>query len=230
MRRTILHNLSTVCRRSNLLSTTCEATSVSNETLAAQFCTLTRGLQADVDTYVRSPLPDSSHGYLSHSCAHLLHRPEQLLSLKVSNFKSRMQVACRSSTALVPCVALSVIDSVSIYACIASFCWPVLSCCSCVQSFSSSAAIWHGADAPTAGITPLMQTPAPSSSTSVFTPQAAAAQPNRTAQAVLRKTKISPKKLNEFAKLIRRMHVEDALVQCQFAPNKAAKLCYKVTS
>lgn len=72
-----------------------------------------------------------------------------------------------------------------------------------------------------------MQTPGPASS-SAKVPQAAAAPENRTAQAVLRKTRISPKKLNEFAKLIRRMHIDDALVQCQVAPKKAAKLCYKV--
>lgn len=59
-------------------------------------------------------------------------------------------------------------------------------------------------------------------------PGAAAAPTDRTAQAVLRKIKISPKKLNVFAKLIRRLHIDDALVQCQVAPNKAAKLCYKV--
>ncbi len=74
-----------------------------------------------------------------------------------------------------------------------------------------------------------MQTPAPATRGSVFVPPLAAAlQQDRTAQAVLRKTKISPKKLNEFARLIRRMHIDDALVQCSVAPNKAAKLCYKV--
>ena len=73
-----------------------------------------------------------------------------------------------------------------------------------------------------------MQTPAPVLPGPVSTSKGAAVQPNRTAQAVLRKTKISPKKLNEFARLIRRMHIDDALVQCQVAPKKAAKLCYKV--
>lgn len=99
-----------------------------------------------------------------------------------------------------------------------------------VQGFTSSAALWQNLDTPAAGINPLMQTPAPVSAGSASTQQVAAAQPNRTAQAVLRKTKISPKKLNEFARLIRRMHIDDALVQCQVAPKKAAKLCYKVTA
>lgn len=89
--------------------------------------------------------------------------------------------------------------------------------------------MWQIPDTPAAGINPLMQTPAPAFPGSASTPKDAAVQPNRTAQAVLRKTKISPKKLNEFARLIRRMHIDDALVQCQVAPNKAAKLCYKVT-
>lgn len=105
-----------------------------------------------------------------------------------------------------------------------------VSCVVLMQSFSSSASMWQNTDLPVAGINPLMQTPAPASSGSTFIPQAAAVQQNRTAQAVLRKTRISPKKLNEFAKLIRRMHIDDALVQCQVAPKKAAKLCYKVTS
>lgn len=70
-----------------------------------------------------------------------------------------------------------------------------------------------------------MQTPGPA--IQLPTPEADSAAPH-TAQAVLRKTKISPKKLNEFAKLVRRLHIDDALVQCQVAPNKAAKLCYKV--
>jgi len=97
-----------------------------------------------------------------------------------------------------------------------------------LNGFTSSTPTWQDTDTPVAGINPLMQTPAPASSGSTFVPQAAAVQPNRTAQAVLRKTKISPKKLNEFAKLIRRMHIDDALVQCQLAPKKAAKLCYKL--
>lgn len=99
-----------------------------------------------------------------------------------------------------------------------------------MQGFTAKTSTWQNADAPAAGINPLMQTPAPATSTSVLTPDAAAVKPNRTAQAVLRKTKISPKKLNEAARLIRRMHIDDALVQCQIAPQKAAKLCYKVKS
>lgn len=96
------------------------------------------------------------------------------------------------------------------------------------KGFTSLTSRWQAADAEAAGINPLMQTPAPAMQGTVLRPPGAAAAPtDRTAQAVLRKIKISPKKLNVFAKLIRRLHIDDALVQCQVAPNKAAKLCYK---
>ena len=48
------------------------------------------------------------------------------------------------------------------------------------------------------------------------------------ARAVLRKTHISPQKLNDFARLLRRLHVEDALIQCEVSPKKAARICRKV--
>ena len=99
-----------------------------------------------------------------------------------------------------------------------------------MQGFTSHASIWQDAGDQAAGLNPLMQTPAPAMRGSVFSPPVADASQTKTAQAVLRKTKISPKKLNEFARLIRRMHIDDALRQCQVAPNKAAKLCYKVLS
>lgn len=48
------------------------------------------------------------------------------------------------------------------------------------------------------------------------------------AGAKLRDISISEKKLNYFAKLIRRMHVEDALAQCKLQPKKAGAICAKV--
>ena len=48
------------------------------------------------------------------------------------------------------------------------------------------------------------------------------------ARAVLRRTHISPQKLNDFARLLRRLHVEDALIQCEVSPKKAARICRKV--
>lgn len=95
----------------------------------------------------------------------------------------------------------------------------------CLQGLTTFAARWQDSAVSPTGLNPLMQTPGPA--IQLPTPALDSAVP-QTAQAVLRKTKISPKKLNEFAKLVRRLHIEDALVQCQVAPNKAAKLCYKV--
>lgn len=54
---------------------------------------------------------------------------------------------------------------------------------------------------------------------------ATAAQPREAARAILRGAKISPKKLTPFAKLLRRVHVGDALIQCQASPKKAAAIC-----
>ena len=48
------------------------------------------------------------------------------------------------------------------------------------------------------------------------------------AGAKLRDISMSEKKLNYFAKLIRRMHVDDALAQCSLQPKKAAGICAKV--
>ena len=48
------------------------------------------------------------------------------------------------------------------------------------------------------------------------------------AGAKLRDISMSEKKLNYFAKLIRRMHVEDALAQCKLQPKKAGSICAKV--
>ena len=45
---------------------------------------------------------------------------------------------------------------------------------------------------------------------------------------MLRGTHISPQKLNDFARLLRRLHVEDALIQCEVSPKKSAKICRKV--
>ncbi len=47
------------------------------------------------------------------------------------------------------------------------------------------------------------------------------------AGAKLRDIAMSEKKLNYFAKLIRRMHTEDALAQCKLQPKKAGAICAK---
>lgn len=46
----------------------------------------------------------------------------------------------------------------------------------------------------------------------------------RSAHAHRKGVKISPKKLNLVAKLVRRMHVEDAFSQCSVLPKKAARI------
>ena len=55
-----------------------------------------------------------------------------------------------------------------------------------------------------------------------------APKPQDTAQAVKRGVQISPKKLNQFATLVRRLHVDEALAQCQLSVLKAARICEKV--
>ena len=70
-------------------------------------------------------------------------------------------------------------------------------------------------------INPLLQAPSPGTAGSL-------GKPSDTAQAILRGAAISPKKLNRFASVIRGLHIEDALIQCQASPLKAANLTHTV--
>lgn len=63
-----------------------------------------------------------------------------------------------------------------------------------------------------------MQTPQPGAGLGVF----------RTARAVKRQAQISPKKLQVVAKLVRRMHVDDAMRECELIPKKAARIVREV--
>jgi len=72
---------------------------------------------------------------------------------------------------------------------------------------------------------PLSQVPALSSGK---TKQKSSVQRKRTVQAVLKKIKQSPKKVNLVAALVRGMRVEDALLQMQVTVKRAAKTVYKV--
>lgn len=80
-----------------------------------------------------------------------------------------------------------------------------------------------------AGINPLQQAPAPLSDRRAGGggdpdgPDAALQ-----ARAVLRGVAISPRKLNMFAKVLRGLHVDDALIQCRLHPKKSARICEKV--
>lgn len=48
------------------------------------------------------------------------------------------------------------------------------------------------------------------------------------AHATLRGARISPRKLNQFVDVIRNQHIEDALIQCQIHPKKAARMTGKL--
>jgi ribosomal protein L22 len=65
---------------------------------------------------------------------------------------------------------------------------------------------------------------------SAAVPKAAGPPRERVAHAKLRNARISPQKLNDVVRIIRRLQVDEALVQCQMSVKKAAKLIYKVLS
>lgn len=86
-------------------------------------------------------------------------------------------------------------------------------------------------------INPLQQTPSPlapkDGSSSSDGTTASTALPDGianslTARAILRNVPISPRKLNDFVRILRGLHIEDALIQCQIHPKKSAKICEKV--
>ena len=84
-----------------------------------------------------------------------------------------------------------------------------------------------------AELNPLLQTPAPPSSrrgepTGISGRVDPRAREPSTSRAVLRGIPMSPKKLAVWTDLVRRRHVDDALVQCRMSPKKAAKICLKV--
>ncbi len=88
---------------------------------------------------------------------------------------------------------------------------------------------------PVPGINPLQMSPAAVAGTigspAAAVPQpaasAAAASEPRRARAIARNLSISPQKLNDFATVIRRMHVQDAVLQCRYSVKKAAKIVEK---
>ncbi len=88
---------------------------------------------------------------------------------------------------------------------------------------------------PAPGFNPLQMSPATLAGTigspTAAVPQpvasAAAASEPRRARAIARNLSISPQKLNDFATVIRRMHVQDAVLQCRYSVKKAAKIVEK---
>ena len=83
------------------------------------------------------------------------------------------------------------------------------------------------------GINPLQMSPgtmatgSPAASVPQPAASAAAAAEPRRARAIARNLKISPQKLNDFAAVVRRMHVQDAVLQCRYSVKKAAKIVEK---
>lgn len=63
---------------------------------------------------------------------------------------------------------------------------------------------------------------------SAAVPSASGPPRDRVAHAILRDARISPQKLDDFVRVIRRLHVDEALVQCQISVKKAAKLVHNV--
>jgi hypothetical protein len=78
----------------------------------------------------------------------------------------------------------------------------------------------EGDGAAATAINPLLQAPGP--------PEAGKDAGDRTARAVQRGIRMSPKKLNLFMPVIRRRHIQDALAQCRASVKKAARLSEKV--
>lgn len=87
--------------------------------------------------------------------------------------------------------------------------------------------------AQTAEINPLLQTPAPVRRPAAVGSKPASKTPTRerdpaTAKAVLRNIPMSAKKLAVWTDVVRRKHIDDAIVQCEMAHKKAAQICLKV--
>ena len=81
-----------------------------------------------------------------------------------------------------------------------------------------------------ASLNPLQQTPAPPSSRIPGEGETTVRDGTQAliARAIQRNVAISPQKLNDFARMLRGLHIEDALIQCQVHPKKSAKICEKV--
>ena len=74
-------------------------------------------------------------------------------------------------------------------------------------------------------VNPLQQTPAPASTTDASLSDS---KETLTAKAILRNVAISPRKLNDFARILSGLHIDDALIQCRIHPKKSAQICEKV--
>lgn len=76
-------------------------------------------------------------------------------------------------------------------------------------------------------LNPLQQAPSPGPNSLPSIDSSSSAGPGK-AFAIARNISISPRKLNMFAKVLRGLRVDDALIQCQMHPKKSASICQKV--
>ncbi|KAI8112130.1 hypothetical protein M9434_003454 [Picochlorum sp. BPE23] len=84
-------------------------------------------------------------------------------------------------------------------------------------------------EATSSGMNPLQQVPVAQKDTGreqlAFSPSKAG---EKRARAILRGARIGPRKLNTFVDVLRGLHIEDALIQCQVHHKKAARMCEKL--
>ena len=90
----------------------------------------------------------------------------------------------------------------------------------------AAAAADAGAAAP--ALNPLQQAPPPAFGDAGDADLGGAATDTSLSRATARGLSISPRKLNMFAKLIRGLAVQDAVIQCDMSPKKSAEICKKV--
>jgi large subunit ribosomal protein L22 len=81
----------------------------------------------------------------------------------------------------------------------------------------------YSSEATPSSINPLQQMPSPKpSSNQTQSPS------NNIARAILRGVAISPRKLNDFVRILPGLHMEDALIQCRIHHKKSARICERV--
>jgi hypothetical protein len=80
----------------------------------------------------------------------------------------------------------------------------------------------------TAGLNPLQQAPPPAAAAAAAAAAEGEVVPPLQARAVLRGVSISPRKLNMFAKVVRGLCYDDALIQCEMSCKKSAGLLRNV--
>lgn len=105
-----------------------------------------------------------------------------------------------------------------------TFCFTV-----CLQGLHvCSPAAAAAAESSEPAINPLQQAPAPLAARSFLDSPSSDKEETLRARAILRNIAISPRKLNMFAKVVRRLGLEDALIQCEISCKKSAQILRNV--